>query len=161
MVQETIEIGAYKMDRYGEVSSYFKRFIRPILHPQLSLFCRQLTSIEQPDVNRAREFTSVIEDFQDWVDIWGEEYLLCSWGGFDQRLLRQDCELHRLETEWLESFINVKQQYHDIRGLHRRRGLKRAVEAEGFEWEGEHHRALPDAMNLTKLFRKYLDMWRY
>ncbi len=161
MTQETIEIGAYKVDDYGEVLGAFERFVRPVLHPQLSHFCRQLTHIDQADVNRAAEFPKVIEDFKDWINIWEEDYLLCSWGGFDQRLLQADCGLHRLEEEWLDPFINLKQQYFEITRIHRRRGLKRSVEAEGFEFTGDHHRALSDAGNLTKLFRKYLDVWQY
>ncbi|MEM1215060.1 MAG: 3'-5' exonuclease, partial [Bacteroidota bacterium] len=99
MTPETIEIGAIKMDNYGDVLGSFQRFIRPILHPQLSHFCRRLTNIDQVDINRARDFPRVIEDFQDWIDVWDEDYLLCSWGNFDQKILRQDCDLHRLEDE--------------------------------------------------------------
>ena len=57
--------------------------------------------------------------------------------------------------------LNVRQEYYRLRRLRRTRGLKRSVEAEGFEWEGEHHRALPDARNLAKLFRKFIDEWQY
>lgn len=161
MVQETIEIGAVKMDNYGDVLGTFQRFVRPVLHPQMSLFCKRLTDIDQADINRASDFPRVIEDFKDWADIWDEDYLLCSWGSFDQKLFRQDCQLHRLEDEWTDAFINLKRQYHDIKGLRRQRGLKRSVEAEGFEWTGDHHRALDDAINLAKIFRKHLDMWQY
>lgn len=162
MTPETIEIGAVKMNAYGDVLGQYRRFVRPVLHPQLSLFCRRLTNIDQVDINRAAEFPEVAEDFMNWIDIWGEEdYLLCAWGGFDQRLLFDDCDLHRMEDEWVEPFINVKRQYIDLKRLHRPRGLKRTVEVEGFEFTGDHHRALPDAQNLAKVFHKYLDMWQY
>lgn len=161
MTPETIEIGAVKIDDYGDVLGSFQRFIKPILHPQLSHFCRQLTQIDQVDINRAALFPTVIDAFHDWIDIWDEDYLLCSWGGFDQRIFRQDCALHRIEDDWTDPFINLKQQYHDIKKLQRPRGLKKSVEMEGFEWTGDHHRAMPDAENLAKLFRKYIDVWRY
>lgn len=161
MTMETIEIGALKVNGYGEVVAQFQRFIKPILHPQLSHFCRELTGISQVDVNRASTFPSVIDDFQDWIDVWDEEYLLCSWGNFDQKQLMRDADLHGLENDWLEHHINLKRQYMDIKRLHRPRGLRKAVEKEGFEFSGDHHRALDDADNLTKIFRKYLDVWRY
>ncbi|MEZ4984707.1 MAG: 3'-5' exonuclease [Saprospiraceae bacterium] len=161
MTPETIEIGAVKMDAYGDVHGTFQRFIKPVLHPQLSLFCRQLTNISQVDINRARTFPDVINEFQDWIDIWEEDYLLCSWGQFDQRLFRQDCTLHHLDDEWTDPHINLKQQYTEIKKLSKARGLKKAVEIEGFEWQGDHHRALDDARNLAAIFRKYLDVWRY
>lgn len=159
MVQETIEIGAYEVDAYGEVGRAFSRLIKPILHPQLSYFCRRLTHIDQQDINRARDFSRVSADFQDWIDT--DDYLLAAWGGFDQHLLRQDCELHRLDDYWLEPYIDLKSQYREIRGLPKKRGLAAAVRHEGFEWTGEQHRALDDAENTVKIFRKLLDVWRY
>jgi inhibitor of KinA sporulation pathway (predicted exonuclease) len=54
---ETIEIGAVKLDDYGDILSEFDAFIRPKIHPVLSDFCQSLTSISQIDVNRAEQFT--------------------------------------------------------------------------------------------------------
>lgn len=160
-VQETIEIGAVRLSPYGEVEGTFNRFIRPILNPNLSSFCRELTSIEQSDVNRADTFPRVIEDFQDWAEIFDESYLLCSWGNFDKTMLIQDCQLHDMDYDWLEDHINLKRQYQEIRGLRKPKGLRRAVEHEGFEFTGTHHRGIDDAENLAKIFMKYLDEWQH
>lgn len=161
VVQETIEIGAVKIDAYGDVLGSFQRFIKPVIHPQLSHFCRKLTHIDQADINRASSFPKVIEDFQEWIDIWDDDYQLCSWGNFDQKIFIQDCALHRMEDEWTDPFINVRKQYFELKGFRRSPGLKRSIEKEGFEWTGDQHRALDDAINLVKIFRKYLDVWRY
>lgn len=163
MVQETIEIGAVKVNRYGEVLGQFSRFIRPAINPNLSFFCRKLTSIDQVDVNRARPFSEVIEDFQEWIGIYDEEeHLLCSWGGFDKKQLIQDSNLHDLEYEWIEDYhINLKKQFHEIKRWNKPKGLKRVVEHEGFEFTGVYHRAISDAQNLAKVFIKYVDEWRY
>jgi len=56
------------MNGYGEITDKFCRFIRPVVNPILSSFCRELTSITQEQVNRASKFESVVEDFQDWID---------------------------------------------------------------------------------------------
>jgi len=160
--QEIIEIGAYKVNRYGEATDRFCKFIRPVVHPTLSIFCKQLTSIQQEDVNRSSRFPEVVEAFQDWIDIWDEDYLLCSWGNFDEKMLFQDCELHNLETDWLDNrHINLKKQYHDIKRLRKIRGLKYSVEKEGFEWTGMHHRGIADAENLAKIFAKFIDVWQF
>lgn len=162
MTQETIEIGALKIDRYGEVLGSFSKLIRPKLHPVLSHFCRQLTTIDQVEVNRAASFPEVIDDFQEWCGLYdGDEYLLCSWGSFDKRQLASDCRLHDLDADWLEAHINVRRQYHDLKNLRKYKGLKRVVEAEGFEFTGTYHRGLSDAQNLAKVFVKYIDMWSY
>lgn len=159
---ETIEIGALKMNRYGEVLGTFQRFIKPVIHPQLSHFCRQLTNIDQADINRANNFPKVIESFLEWIDIWGdEEYLLCAWGNFDQKIFQRDCALHRLEDDWTDNFLNVRRQYYDLKRLNRPRGLRKSVKLEGLEWSGDQHRAFDDAQNLAKIFHKYIDVWRY
>ena len=160
-VQEIIEIGALLVNDYGEVEDVFSRFVRPVVSPNLSAFCEELTSINQEDIDRADTFDRVIEDFQDWGRVFDEDYVLCSWGNFDKRMLKQDCELHDLESDWVSPHINLKKQYQSIRRLRKPTGLRRTVEHEGFEFTGIHHRAIADAENLTKVFTKYLDMWQY
>ncbi len=161
LVQEIIEIGAVRINNYGEVESTFNRFIRPILNPRLSTFCQELTSIRQSDVERARTFPDVIEDFQDWAEVFDEDYLLCSWGNFDKRMLMQDCQLHKMESDWVVPHINLKQQYQEIKRLKQARGLKSALHAEGLEFIGIHHRGIDDARNLARIFTRYLDEWKY
>lgn len=161
MVQETIEIGACELNQYGETVSYFSRLIRPVLHPSLSHFCRKLTNIDQVDVNRAKDFPRVIDDFLDWINVDYDDYLLAAWGRFDKRQLTADCRLHRVDDYWLEPSIDLKAQYQEIKGLPKKRGLKAAVRHEGFEWEGEQHRALVDAKHTALIFQSMIDMWRY
>jgi inhibitor of KinA sporulation pathway (predicted exonuclease) len=161
MVQEIIEIGAVKLNRFGEYEGSFSRFIKPKLNPRLSAFCRELTSIEQTDVDRAYDFVRVVEDFQDWAEVFDEEYVLCSWGSFDRKMFVQDCMLHDMDYDWVDPHINLKRQYHEIKRIHRTRGLRYSVEKEGFEFTGIHHRAISDAENLAKIFGKYLDEWQF
>lgn len=161
-VQEIIEIGALKIDRYGELLGSFERFVRPKLHPNLSTFCRQLTTIDQITINRARPFPEVVDDFQEWIGVFDdEEYLLCSWGSFDKRMLIQDSELHDLDSFWAENHINIRRQYHDMKKWRNYKGLKKVVKLEGYEFTGVYHRGISDAQNLAKIFIKYIDEWQY
>ncbi len=162
MVQETLEIGAYRLDRLGNIESSFDRLIKPTIHPQLSLFCHRLTGISQPEVNRARPFYEVGEDFIEWTGAYDEaDVVLASWGRFDKKQLTKDCNLHGMDTDWLDYHIDLKMQYQRIRGLPKPRGLKSATRFEGFDWMGEQHRALDDAKNTVQLFRKLFDEWEY
>lgn len=159
---EIIEIGAIRLNGFGEETGEFNRFVRPVLNPFLSPFCMELTSIEQSDVDRAATFPEVVDEFQEWVGLFVEDdYLLCSWGDFDKKMLLQDCSLHDLEGDWAQQHINLKKQYQLIRGLRKPIGLKKAVEKNGFDFDGIHHRAISDAHNLAKIFVEYLDEWRY
>lgn len=159
--QETIEIGALRINSYGEVEGDFNKFIQPVLNPNLSSYCIELTSIRQLDVDRANKFPEVIEHFQDWALLFEEDYVLASWGGFDKTILQHDCRLHDMDDGWLEPHINLKEQYREMRGFKKAKGLKAALQIEGFEFSGTHHRAISDAENLAKIFLKYLDMWRF
>ncbi len=161
--QEIIEIGALKINEYGELLSRFESFVRPVIHPQLSSFCTKLTGISQIEVNRAETFPTVINEFQDWIGCFDddEEYLLCSWGFFDQRILSKNCSLHDIENDWTKEHISLKHQYPRIKGIAYSIGLKSAVEKEGFEFEGAHHRGIDDAINLAKIFLKYMNQWQF
>jgi inhibitor of KinA sporulation pathway (predicted exonuclease) len=161
MTMEIIEIGAVKLNEFGEVEDSFCRFVRPKLHPVLSDFCQRLTSISQIEINRADSFPYVIEDFMDWAEIDDDNYWLCSWGNFDKKQLHADCTLHEINPEWTDFHLNIKQQYHSYKGFRNTIGLKKAVEREGFEFTGIHHRAISDAENLAKVFVKYRDIWQF
>ena len=160
-VTEIIEIGAVKYNGYGEELGSFNMFVKPIVNPVLSPFCTKLTSIKQQNIDRSPTFDRVIEEFHDWIDIYNEDYLLCSWGKFDRTLLHNDCELHKLETDWLDPHIDIKKQFHKYKKSKDEYGLKKSLRLEGMEFDGVHHRAISDAENLGKIFCKYLDIWQY
>ncbi len=160
-IQETIEIGAFRINEFGVVRGKFNRFVRPVIHPTLSRFCIDLTNIEQIDINRADTFPVVLDEFIDWARIGKEEHILCSWGSFDRKMLQSDCRLHKLNSDWVENHINLKAQYMSIKGSKKSIGLLKAIERENIIFTGWHHRGISDAENLTKLFLKYMDRWQF
>jgi len=159
--QEIIEIGAVLVNNYGEIEKNFSEFVQPYVNPTLSAFCRELTTISQRDVDRARLFPEVIEEFKDWINILQHDYVLCSWGKFDKKMLINDCLLHNCEFDWIEQHMNIKKQYAQVRNLKKPIGLRWAIEKEDFEFEGTQHRAIYDALNTAKIFARYLDEWSY
>src|SRR5262245_24586023 len=65
---ETIEIGAVLLaSSEGPVVDEFDALVRPIASPQLSEFCKRLTSIRQEDVDRADPFDEVFPRFLEWI----------------------------------------------------------------------------------------------
>ena len=158
-ITEIIEIGAVKINRYGEVSGVFSKFIKPVVNPLLSGFCKTLTSISQKDVDRAGKFTKVVDSFQDWGEMYEEEYTLCSWGRDDLKLICNDCTLHGVDSSWTGPYADLKPLYRKLKGLRQASGLKATVKREGFDFDGLHHRAISDAENLAKVFIKYLEDW--
>lgn len=155
---EIIEIGALKLDSSGEVVSEFSEFVCPTLNPQLSDFCKGLTTIQQSDVYAASTFDVVIKRFQSWIDL-DEPFVLCSWGFYDKRQFEKDCDLHKLDKGWLQNHISLKHQYAEITNLRKPVGMNAALRREGFELDGTHHRGIDDARNIEKIFYAYFDFW--
>lgn len=148
--QEIIEIGAVHLAHgWGPDTDEFSRFVRPVRQPVLSDFCRDLTSIQQSDVDRADTFPVVFEDFLNWIG--PESFILCSWGDYDVIQFRVDCERHSLTfPEAFASHINLKKEFSRVFGT-RARGLKEALAHAGLHFEGRHHRGVDDARNVGRL----------
>lgn len=159
--QEIIEIGACRVDSYGVVGDTFHSFVRPVLNPDLSVYCKKLTGIPQESIDGADVFKEVIEHYVEWIYSAGESIVHGSWGSIDLRLLRDDCSLHEVDADWVYPCMDLKSQYHQIKNIPKKKGLRRVLQDEGFSFDGNHHRALDDASNLCKIFVKYLDMWMY
>lgn len=158
---EIIEIGAVCVNEQKEIVSEFMAFVKPQLNPILSDFCISLTSITQKEVDAAETFPTVIAELQAWIASFDTAYFLCSWGNYDKGQFRHDCLLHNLPVEWLNNHISIKHQYGKIRPRIGLVGMGKALKAEGFTLEGTHHRGIDDARNISKIFLKYFDQWKY
>ena len=93
------------------------------------------------------------------ADIPDVSYGFCAWGRADYNLILTDCKLHKLDSKWLIPYVDIKHQYHRNKELNKLMGLDKVLKTNGFEFEGQHHRALPDSLNLAKLVSKYVDEW--
>ena len=62
---ETIEIGMVVIDLESlEIVDEFQRFVRPQINPTLTNFCKELTSIQQADVDSARTYQEIGEELR-------------------------------------------------------------------------------------------------
>lgn len=157
--QEIIEIGACNVNSFMEVTKTFSRIVRPVFNPSLSLYCQQLTGIKQEDVDKSKSFDVVIEQFIEWCDLNEESISIYTWGAKDYQFIQNDCMSHKIEMDWLYAHVDLKSQFAKIKELPKPIGLEKALLAEGIEFEGSRHRALPDAINLSKLFIRYFEEW--
>ncbi len=154
---EIIEIGALRINENKEIESEFCAFVKPVLNPGLSGFCMKLTTIRQEDVDAAETFEKVTSRFKDWIG--KEDYVLCSWGFYDKKQFMQDCELHNLETGWLNKHISLKHQHALVKKLVKPMGMAGALYLEGLKLNGTHHRGIDDARNIAAIFLKHFGKW--
>lgn len=145
---EIIEIGAVRVQN-GVVTDEFQRFIRPSLHPNLTDFCKKLTSIRQEEVDAAPLFPEVYQQFKDWIG--PASFVFGSWGKYDLRQLQLD--VARLDLTWfqpLERHLNLKHLFAQWRNV-KPCGMERALQLAKLPLEGTHHRGIDDARNIARL----------
>ena len=150
---ETIEIGAVCLDENGEQRDSFQAFIKPVKHPVLTDFCKQLTTIKQSDVDGAESFEEAFERFLSWVGniVGRNDYTFMSWGDFDRNILRRQCAEFDIDAaQFLSTHKNAKAMFADYYGI-KPCGVGKALKLLKMEFEGTPHRAKDDAVNIGKL----------
>ena len=152
---EIIEIGAIKLDHDGNEIDRYSKFCKPKLFPILSNFCKQLTTITQEDIDNADDINDVLIDFINWVD----SATLISWGFYDKTQLSKDLIKNDLEhlLDHIEDHKSIKHLYAIWNNLRKKGvGLATALKMERLTLDGTHHRGIDDAINIAKIFKKYL-----
>lgn len=152
---EIIEFGCIRvsMSNY-RILDEFSSFVRPTRYPILSEHCTRLTGITQQDVSTAPIFPEVNARFTEWLAE-PAACTFCSWGAFDQYLLRQACRFHRVPYPFDDEYINIKPAFSEAvsgRGVN----MERAMQMLEIPFEGRLHRALDDARNVAKIWQALL-----
>lgn len=168
---EIIEIGACLVDKDLKIISEFQTYIKPVVNPQLSAFCTQLTTITQSDVDAAPGFAEAMTALDAWLEQcassfgpvagWG------SWGAYDKKQFDRNAVLLNLPAPGISQrhHLNVKQVYADALGLKRHSpGLGKALRYENLIFVGTAHRGIDDAKNIAQLlpvaFGRTESVWR-
>ena len=153
---ETIEIGLVVIDLETlEIVDEFQRFVRPQINPILTSFCKQLTSIQQADVDVAGTYVEVGQELGAFI----AQYPNAAWaslGDYDARQLEQDAEFAACPSllEGLPHF-NARKWH---AGLYDNlpKSLKQTVESLGLVWQGIYHRGIDDARNAAAIIKEML-----
>ena len=147
---EIIEIGAIMVDAATLApQAEFQTFVKPMRHKLLTPFCTELTTITQPDVDRAPRFPQAILKLGEFVK--GKDALFCSWGGYDRNQFRRDAQHHRVKLPLGERHMNIKEAFSQRLGESRQYGTGQALRRLGLSFTGTHHRAIDDARNIARL----------
>ena len=153
--REIIEIGAVVLDvEKRTLGPEFRAFIKPQKKPELTEYCKELTSIRQADVDGAAAFTKVWADFLDFAEPY-EGIPLCGWGDYDFGQIKRDCASHGAPQPF-ERYVDAAKWYRRHERMKRRPSLKDSALALGLDFEGQQHRALDDARCLARVL---LEVW--
>ncbi|VVP37257.1 hypothetical protein PS893_04668 [Pseudomonas fluorescens] len=153
---ETIEIGLVVIDLETlEVVDEFQRFVRPQINPVLTDFCKQLTSIQQADVEGAGTYVEVGLELGAFIARYADA-AWASWGDYGVRQLERDAGFAACPSllAGLQHF-NVRKWH---KGLYddQPKSLKQTVESLGLVWQGIYHRGIDDARNMASIVKEML-----
>ena len=162
---QTIEIGAVWVTARGEVLDTFETLVRA--DQPISEFCTSITTITQAQSDSGLSFPEAAAALAEFANLHpGKTW--ASWGGGDLKMIERDCAYHGVENPlagWAHR--NLKVEYHKAKPKIKKLphvGMKRAMVELGIPQEGAHHRALPDALNVARVFaeterRTRLNCW--
>jgi len=146
---EIIEVGAVWATPEGLAVDCFQSFVRPLERPTLTPFCVSLTHIEQAQIDIAPNWPSVAATLTEFARRHKGRW--ASWGAYDQKQIARECARHRIENPLAgQIHENLKARFAKTRRM-KQVGMKAALEIVGLPLEGEHHRALSDALNIARL----------
>ena len=155
---EIIQIGAVRLTEEQEVTDEFQVMVKPKYYRHLNRRVSKLTGIKE---SRLKEegipFDCAMEQFRAWC---GEDIVFLTWGFDDIGILRENLQLHGLDTDWTEKWYNAQMIFNaQTDGSTAKKALKTAMEVFGIEATRPAHDALGDAYH-TALICAKLDLKR-
>lgn len=140
-----------------EIIDEFESFVKPVVKPCLTDFCRNLTSIEQKDVDSADFFKDVFERHYNWLKEKGlneENSVIITCGDWDLKIMLPDqCKTAGVEyiPPIYARWNNIKRLFCKVRGLRKAKGMPGMLDDLGLELKGHHHRGIDDCRNITDI----------
>eukprot|EP00258_Populus_trichocarpa_P037430 XP_024453449.1 uncharacterized protein LOC7460254 isoform X1 [Populus trichocarpa] len=138
----------------GQLEACFQTYVRPTCNQHLSDFCKDLTGIQQIQVDRGVTLSEALLRHDKWLEnkgIKNTSFAVVTWSNWDCRvMLESECRFKKIrKPPYFNRWINLKVPFCEIFGG--ARCLKEAVEMAGLEWQGRAHCGLDDAKNTARL----------
>jgi len=154
--QEIIEFPSVLLNSAtGQLEASFQTYVRPMYNQQLTEFCKELTGIQQIQVDRGVPLSEALLMHDKWLEekgIKNKNFAVVTWSNWDCRvMLESECKFKRIrKPPYFNRWINLKVPFMELFGG-ARCNLKEAVQLAGLTWEGRAHCGLDDARNTARL----------
>ena len=155
--QEIIEFPCLKIETQNfTVTSQFHSYVRPLVHPNLSEFCTELTGILQETVDNQPDLPTVLDNFKTWLQADQKEELanfaIVTCGDWDLKTcLPKQCEAYGLEIPfWAKRWINLKISHQIVHNGKFPRHLNQILTDNGLTFEGRPHSGIDDTKNIAR-----------
>lgn len=139
----------------GQLEACFQTYVRPTCNQLLSDFCKDLTGIQQIQVDRGVTLGEALLRHDKWLEkkgIKNTNFAVVTWSNWDCRvMLESECRYKKIrKPPYFNRWINLKVPFHEVFGS-MRCNLKDAVQMSGLVWQGRPHCGLDDAKNTARL----------
>lgn len=157
---EIIEIGCAIVNKDGDIQDERDIFVKPVLHEELTDYCKELTGITQEQVDGGISLNQALHDLNAFLDINNVD-AWCSWGYFDKNQFKREADNKNIYKANASFFviphINLSVKYFNQKGLKRKVGLRKALAQNNLEFIGRPHSGIDDVRNTARLF-KYINL---
>ncbi|XP_044452144.1 uncharacterized exonuclease domain-containing protein At3g15140-like isoform X2 [Triticum aestivum] len=144
--QEIIEFSSILVDAVtGQSVSAFHTYVCPIIHPELSEFCKKYNGILQTEVEAGVMLSEALQMHQAWLKEVETKngghlsFTVVTWGTWDCRtMLRQECLFKKVHIpHYFYQWINLKKPFTEKFGnKYWSAPVKTAVDDVGLNWRG-------------------------
>ncbi|MFA5599552.1 MAG: 3'-5' exonuclease [Phenylobacterium sp.] len=149
-IQEIIEIGAVSISADTlEENWNTSIIIKPVYEPKLSEFCTELTSINQEMVDNGVSYKDAIKRLNEKLEY---DDVFCSWGKFDDNIMRKNCQLHNVKYPFGNGHSNIKNVVSSVLGT-KIKSVSKMCNFLGVKFQGRLHRGIDDALNMCEILR--------
>ncbi len=116
---------------------------------KVSQFCTKLTSLTQDMVDGGVSFAEACATLE--ADYDSKNRIWLSWGGYDLRMYRSQCESFSVPYPFSDHHVDLKGVFAKVRNKGKRVGMARALKMLEIDLDGRHHRGGDDAYNTAKI----------
>jgi len=155
--QEIIEFPCLLLNtRTNKIEAKFHSYVQPQYHPQLSVFCTELTGIIQSMVDDQPHFSEVLQDFHQWMSLQGllkadvkKAFVTC--GDWDLNLLPKQCAtIDLIPKPYFNQWINIKKTFADSTGVFPSSMMDMLARLD-IKHVGRHHSGYDDCRNIANI----------
>lgn len=163
-VNEIVEIGAIKLDRYLNTVDTFRLLVRPKLSRRLSTHFKALTHMTLEELRRdGVAFETAVQDFRRWAGL-PQNNVFMSWSNSDLYVLAENFRrvFGTTDISFIQNYADVQQycqSFLDLPdGSKNQVGLTDCADALGLQYnDGLHHHALFDCELSAMCFCRVFD----
>lgn len=135
----------------------FHTYVRPVVVPEITPFCTELTGITQEMVANAPDLPTVLHLFDDFMRekrLIDRKIAFATCGDWDLKTcLPMECKYKELEVrEYFKVWVNVKMMF-PVKAM----GMMEMIEMMKLQHQGRHHSGIDDAENIANVLISLLE----